>query len=69
LFVSPPCSLGAALEGDHCAAAIAPFHVVVSERGRQTEIHVLRTLPVIPEPSSLSPSPPLTRHIPRFFEP
>jgi uncharacterized protein (DUF302 family) len=44
LFVSPPRSLGAALEADHCAAAIAPFHVVVSERGRQTEIHVLRTL-------------------------
>ena len=44
LFVSPSRSLGAALEADHCATAIAPFHVVVSERGRQTEIHVLRTL-------------------------
>jgi len=44
LFVSPSRSLGAALEADHCAAAIAPFHVVVSECGRQTQIHVLRSL-------------------------
>ena len=44
LFVSPAGPLGTALEADHCAAAIAPFHVVVSAWGCQTEIHVLRTL-------------------------
>jgi uncharacterized protein (DUF302 family) len=44
LFVSPSRPLGTPLEADHCAAAIAPFHVVVSERGPRTEIHVLRTL-------------------------
>lgn len=57
LFVSPPRPLGAALEADPCAAALAPFHIVVSERGRQTEIHVLRILPVDwgqLEPSSIA---------------
>ena len=44
LFVSPSTPLGAVLDADRYAAALAPFHIVVSERGRQTEIHVLRTL-------------------------
>jgi len=44
LFVSPS-PLGAALQTDRCAAALAAFHIVVSERGRQTEVHVLRALP------------------------
>src|SRR5215831_3608800 len=43
LFVSPSHLLRTALATDPCAAALAPFHIVVSERGRQTEIHVLRT--------------------------
>ena len=56
LFIATnPCMsslpLGAALEADHCAAAIAPFHVVVSERDRQTQIHLKKR-------SSPSPSPP-----------
>jgi hypothetical protein len=45
LFVSPSPHLGAALKTDRCAAALAPFHIVVSERGSETEIHVLRALP------------------------
>jgi len=28
-----------------CAAALTPLHIVVSARGSQTEIHLLRTLP------------------------
>ena len=43
LFVSPSRLSRTALETDPCAAALGPFHIVVSERGGQTEIHVLRT--------------------------
>jgi uncharacterized protein (DUF302 family) len=45
LFVSPSPPLEGALQTDRCAAALAPFHIVVSERGRETEVHVLRALP------------------------
>jgi hypothetical protein len=45
LFVSPSPPLEAALQTDRCAAALAAFHIVVSERGQQTEVHVLRALP------------------------
>ena len=45
LFVSPSRLPGTALDTDGRAAALAPFHIVVSNRGRQTEIHVLRALP------------------------
>lgn len=37
--------LSEALGADLCAAALAPLHVVVSGRGAQSEVHVLRTLP------------------------
>jgi len=45
LFVSPSPPLGAALRTDRSAAALTAFHIVVSERGQQTEVHVLRALP------------------------
>jgi uncharacterized protein (DUF302 family) len=45
LYVSPPPSLSAALQGDPWAAALAPFHIVVSEQGRETAAHVLSALP------------------------
>jgi len=44
LFGWPSHPLEAPLEPDRRAAALAPFHIVVSKRGRQTEIHVVRTL-------------------------
>jgi len=33
------------LGADPCAAALTPLHIVVSARGSQTEIHLLRALP------------------------
>jgi uncharacterized protein (DUF302 family) len=45
LFVLPSPALDDAFTADPCAVAVAPFHVVVSDHGRQTEIHVLRRLP------------------------
>ena len=55
LLISPaPCrvlfvSTGAAsydnLTTDPCAAALTPLHIVVSARGFQTEIHLLRAAP------------------------
>jgi uncharacterized protein (DUF302 family) len=45
LFVAAtPASLGE-LGADPCAAALTPLHIVVSARGSQTEIHLLRALP------------------------
>jgi uncharacterized protein (DUF302 family) len=45
LLVSPAAALRKALASDSCAAALAPLHVVVSRRGSQSEVHVLRILP------------------------
>ncbi len=45
LFVWPPAVLRDTLDSDSCAAALAPLHVVVSDRGLQSEVHVLRMLP------------------------
>lgn len=45
LFVAAtPASFGE-LGADPCAAALTPLHIVVSARGSQTEIHLLRALP------------------------
>jgi uncharacterized protein (DUF302 family) len=33
------------LGSDPCAAALTPLHIVVSARGSQTEVHLLRALP------------------------
>jgi uncharacterized protein (DUF302 family) len=43
LYVWP--RLGQTLGADPEATAIAPLHVVVSGRGKQSEVHVLRALP------------------------
>jgi uncharacterized protein (DUF302 family) len=42
LFVSPPVALLATFGTDPCAAALTPLHIVVSGRGPETEVHVLR---------------------------
>jgi len=44
LLVSPLAVLGKALGSDSSAAGLAPLHVVVSSRGMQSEVHVLRIL-------------------------
>ncbi len=44
LLVSPSAALGKTLGSDSSAAGLAPLHVVVSSRGRQSEVHVLRIL-------------------------
>ena len=46
LLVSPSATLGRALGIDSCAAGLAPLHVVVSSRGAQSEVHVLRIFPI-----------------------
>jgi hypothetical protein len=69
LFVSPSPTLDDAFTADSCAVAVAPFHVVVSDHGRQAEIHVLRRLPS--DCGSLKPPTvaALTRRIPKFCAP
>jgi len=44
LFVSATPTVFEELGADPYAAALMPLHIVVSARGSQTEIHVLRTL-------------------------
>jgi hypothetical protein len=45
LFASPAEPIVASGAADPCGALIAPFHIVVSARGAQTEVHILRALP------------------------
>lgn len=44
LLVSPSAAFGKALGSDSSAAGLSPLHVVVSSRGIQSEVHVLRIL-------------------------
>lgn len=45
LFVTAePAAIGEP-HADPCAATLTPLHIVVSARGAQTDIHLLRTLP------------------------
>ena len=44
LLVSPSAALGKALRSDSSTAGLAPLHVVLSGRGMQSEVHVLRIL-------------------------
>jgi uncharacterized protein (DUF302 family) len=46
LLVFPSGALDNPLGSDSCAAGLAPLHVVVSGRGMQSEVHILRILPV-----------------------
>lgn len=50
LFVSPATPVAEGLFSDPCPAALTPLHIVVSARGSQTEIHVLRVLPRVDGP-------------------
>jgi uncharacterized protein (DUF302 family) len=45
LLVSPSATLGKAIPSDSCVTGLAPLHVVISSRGLQSEVHVLRNLP------------------------
>jgi uncharacterized protein (DUF302 family) len=45
LFVGPPAAVMQSFEADAGAAAFTPLHIVVSAKGAQTEIHILRVLP------------------------
>jgi len=45
LLVSPVTSVIEGFATDPCPPALTPLHIVVSARGAQTEIHVLRVLP------------------------
>lgn len=45
LFASPAEPIVASAAADPCGAVMAPFHIVVSARGAQTEVHILRALP------------------------
>jgi hypothetical protein len=45
LLVWPSAVPRKTLGSDSCAGALAPLHVVVSGRGSQSEVHVLRMLP------------------------
>lgn len=45
LFASPAEPIVASAAADPCGAVMAPFHVVLSARGEQTEVHILRVLP------------------------
>jgi uncharacterized protein (DUF302 family) len=45
LFVAATPAAFEELGADPCAAALTPLHIVVSARGSQTEIHLLRALP------------------------
>jgi uncharacterized protein (DUF302 family) len=45
LFVTASPAAFEEVGADACAAALTPLHVVVSARGSQTEIHLLRALP------------------------
>jgi len=44
LFVTAEPGVFEELGADPCAAALTPLHVVISARGSQTEVHLLRTL-------------------------
>jgi uncharacterized protein (DUF302 family) len=45
LLVSPSTEVGKTLASDPCAAGLTPMHVVVSSRGYESEVHILRILP------------------------
>lgn len=45
LFVTATPAAFEEVGADTCAAALTPLHIVVSARGSQTEIHLLRALP------------------------
>lgn len=45
LFVTATSAVFEKLGADPCAAALTPLHIVVSARGLQTEIHLLRSVP------------------------
>lgn len=42
LLVSPLAETGTLLASDSCAAGLTPMHVVVSSRGSQADVHILR---------------------------
>ena len=46
LFGSLPVLMTRDLADDPCTAALAPLHIVISARGPQTEVHLLRALPL-----------------------
>ena len=45
LFASPSTPFAVVFAAEPCPAALTPLHIVVSARGSETEIHVLRVLP------------------------
>lgn len=45
LLVSPSAEAGKTLASDPCATGLTPMHVVVSSRGHESEVHILRILP------------------------
>lgn len=45
LFGTLPFLMARDLADDPCIAAVTPLHIVVSARGSQTEVHLLRALP------------------------
>ena len=45
LFASPGAPISDRQEADPCGAVLTPLHIVLSARGLQTEVHVLRVRP------------------------
>jgi hypothetical protein len=45
LFASPTTPMIEGAAPDLCGAVLTPLHIVVSARGSQTEVHILRVLP------------------------